>query len=357
MPSYKIHSLKDSNKLSFIIDWESEESVQKKLSSEWHIVLSVEKAEIETEKIFVFEWRKPDKTFAEGKIEADDIFVAYEILSKEYNYTITKLYPNSVEDEKERQNIFRKLLSTFEEKKLITPKIISDTSNLVLQKNKMLIEKVRAAVQIIPNNETLLSDLKKLENTNNSTIIHQNLKTIVSDLVRMNRKKKEVFEVLKPLAKELSVFVLPNSCLVLLDNIQKVFAFFHPLISSEEYHKPIRKSAIKKEEIYSNIEKNKHIHTLLKKKYQHATLFQLTDETSRQGYFYVLYRIRSFFFLSRKTALFLWKLLRQTILIFLFGLIVFALSHRYQDLFVFDSSLSFFLLIVILSLVIPSETV
>lgn len=357
MPSYKIHSLKDSNKLSFIIDWESEESVQKKLSSEGHIVLSVEKAEIETEKIFVFEGRKPDKTFAEGKIEADDIFVAYEILSKEYNYSITKLYPSSVEDEKERQNIFQELLSTFEEKKLIAPKAVSDTSNLALQKNKMLIEKVRAIVQIVPNNETLLSDLKKLENTNNSATIHQNLKTIVSDLIRMNRKKKEIFEALKALAKELSVFVLPNSYLMLLDKIQKACTFFRPLVSSGEYHEVVKKSNTKKEEIYVNIEKNKHIHTLLQKRYQHATLLQLTDEISRQGYAYTHYRTKSFFFLSRKTILFLWKLLRQTVLILLFGFIVFALSGRYQDLFVFGSTLTFFLLIVVLSLVIPSETV
>ena len=55
-------------------------------------MLSVEKTEINEEKIFVFEGRKPDKSFIEGKIEAEDIFIAHDMLTKEYNYSISKLY-------------------------------------------------------------------------------------------------------------------------------------------------------------------------------------------------------------------------------------------------------------------------
>ena len=76
MTSYKIHSLKDSEKLSFIIEWEDEKVLTQKLSTEWHIILSIKKIEIPTGNLFCFEGKKADASFIEGKISADSIFVA-----------------------------------------------------------------------------------------------------------------------------------------------------------------------------------------------------------------------------------------------------------------------------------------
>jgi hypothetical protein len=57
MTSYKIHSIKNSEKLSFIIEWESEKTVSQKLSGEGHIILSVEKVDTDLWKSILF-WRK-----------------------------------------------------------------------------------------------------------------------------------------------------------------------------------------------------------------------------------------------------------------------------------------------------------
>ena len=108
-------------------------------------------------KIFVFEGRKPDKSFIEGKIEADNIFIAYEMLTKEYTYSIAKLYPSSVTDSSQQQKIFRELLSAYEEKKTQAPKNTIDTAGKALQKNKIIIEK--------------LEDILKTEEIKNKDII------------------------------------------------------------------------------------------------------------------------------------------------------------------------------------------
>ncbi len=125
--------------------------MQQKLSAEGYIVLSVEKTQINEEKIFLFEGRKPDKSFIEGKIEADDIFIAYDMLTKEYNYAISKLHPSNVSDKAEQEKIFQKLLSTFDEKKTLIVKKNTDTSSRALQKNKTILEKLKT---LLANNST-----------------------------------------------------------------------------------------------------------------------------------------------------------------------------------------------------------
>lgn len=144
------------------------------------------------------------------------------MLSKEYAYVITKLYPNSVEDEKERQKIFQELISTFEEKKISSPKIVSDTSNQALQKNKTLLEKIREIVQKsdIGGKDIILSDLKKLELTNNSVTIRQSLKNTIKEMVRTQRKEKTFFSEIVPIARDLGVFVVPDMYISILGKIQ-----------------------------------------------------------------------------------------------------------------------------------------
>jgi len=306
MPSYKIHSLKDSNKLSFIIEGESENSVQQKLSGEGYIVLSVEKTEVDTGKIFVFEGRKPDKSFIEGKIEADNIFIAYEMLTKEYTYNIVKLYPNSVTDTAQQQKIFQELLSAFEEKKIQAPKNITDTAGKALQKNKTIIEKLENILKTedIKNKEIIVGDLKKLEQSTNSSTIHQNLKEIIKDLIVNYRKRKDFFNKLKPLAAELGVFVAPNGFLSVLDKLQNFFVFLGPLLHPEESDSVMAHSHDKKHEKntdgYIKIQKDPHIHTLMRRKYQKGSLFQLSDPVLRQSYSYTLYRGGKTLFISSR---------------------------------------------------------
>lgn len=65
MGMYKIHSIKDSEKLSFIIESENESLVNKKLLSEGHIILSIEKVTSPKEHLFCFEGKKTDGSFIE----------------------------------------------------------------------------------------------------------------------------------------------------------------------------------------------------------------------------------------------------------------------------------------------------
>lgn len=96
--------------------------------------------------MFCFEGKKSDGAFLEGKISADDIFVAYEMLKKEYKYTITKLYPQTVTDKETQEKIFQDLLATFQTttKK---EKIVVDTSKQTLTRYKKILTEVISILQ------------------------------------------------------------------------------------------------------------------------------------------------------------------------------------------------------------------
>lgn len=98
------------------------------------------------ENLFCFEGKKSDGAFLEGKISADDIFVAYEILRKEYKYTITKLHPETVTDKETQEKIFQDLLATFQTttKK---EKIVVDTSKQTLTRYKKILTLVISILQ------------------------------------------------------------------------------------------------------------------------------------------------------------------------------------------------------------------
>ncbi len=67
MPSYKIHSIKNNKKLSFIKEGEDEETIKKSLSLDGFIVLTIEKIEQEDSKTpwFVFEGLREDNSRVE----------------------------------------------------------------------------------------------------------------------------------------------------------------------------------------------------------------------------------------------------------------------------------------------------
>lgn len=363
MPSYKIHSLKDSNKLSFIIEWESETSVQQKLSSEGYIVLSVEKTEVNEEKIFIFEWRKPDKSFIEWKIQAEDIFIAYDMLSKEYGYSISKLYPSNITDKTEQEKIFQELLCTFDEKKTIVTKKNNNTSSRALEKNKIIIEKLKTIVtnNITNNKEEILSDLKKLDLTNNNSTIKLSLKTIVKDLAMKYRTRKDIYALIKPLVAETGVFMPPDIYFSFLERLQWLFSFFGPLLHPSDSYVSTKSqstsASVKNHDQFKSIQKNNHINTLLQKKYGNKGLIHSMTIGSSQAYFYTLYRCRNFFLLSKIGASFLVKILRTSIIIAVLCLLIFVLLDMHNTVFVTSSILSAFVFIILLTLVIPAETV
>lgn len=362
MPSYKIHSLKDSNKLSFIIEWESEESVKQKLSSEGYIVLSVEKTEIDTKNIFVFEWKKPDKTFIEWKIGADDIFMAYEMLKNQYNYSISKLYPSFITDTHEQEKVFEELLSTFDEKKILTPKVVTDTSSKTLQKNKALIEKIKKILTESDQNnkDDIMSELKKLELINNNSTILQSLRSITKNLLGKTRKTPSIYKKVKEVWTELGIFIPPDTFFIFLEKVQAFFNFISPVFSKDDILPEKIKLTTPTEDKkihYETIQSNTHIRTLIRKKYQQISFLQILDPAENQSYFYSLFRSTSGFYMLRKVFYIIGYILRMSIFILLLGISVLFFLWKTEELFVFSFILVVFLVISFLSLVIPSETV
>jgi hypothetical protein len=356
MPSYKIHSLKDSNKLSFIIEWESENSIKQKLSSEGYIVLSVEKTEVDISKIFVFEGRKPDKSFIEGKIEAENLFVAYEMLKNSYNYTISKLYPSSLSDPLEREKIFQELLSTFEEKKS-TQKTTVDTAGKTLLKNKSFIEKVRNGLQShdIAGKDILIADLKKLEFINNNATIRQSLESIMRDLLSKTRTTPDVYNVFKTIAQEMGMFLPPEMYFSFLDRAQRFFNFLKPALTTnpslEKYH-PLSWGHME----YGPIATNPHIKTLISKKYQQSTWW-MAKEDQKQAYLYSHFRSRWWLYRLWMALLWMGMWVRYSLLFLLMGFITLGVFIHTREVFVPASVCVIFLLFISVSLVIPDETV
>jgi len=362
MTSYKIHSLKDSKKLSFIIEWEDGSSVSQKLSEEWHIILSVEKIETPTENLFCFEGKKASWSFIEGKIASEDIFVAYEILKNEYKYIVTKLYPETVVDTEKQEKIFQELLATFQETTVKKAIEISDTSKETLIKNKKILEKLIIILQKRWPRwaEILIPDLKKLKQNNNLTLIQQELKTTLKKL-SSERWDKELEQEIKTLMKEMGMFVIPDGVIKILEIIEKWFKSLDPLFHPSEIH-PQRhnvdqntsKETIQKE--YLSIHDNTHIHTFLRKKYR-PKISQSFKADIRKYYFYTLFREKKTLLFGKKALKNITKIISFALIIVIFFMCAALLSGLYSSIFVTSGSITLFMVLIVASLVIRNETV
>lgn len=207
-----------------------------------------------------------------GKISADDIFLAYEMLKKEYKYTITKLYPENIQDPQKQEKIFRDLLATFEESIKEKPKKTTDSSQKQLQKYKKTLQKLIDILQkeTTLDGSTTILELKKLDQNNNLSTIQQSLKEIVKNLSK-NRKNKTLFEKLKPIRKDVGIYVLPNMLASFLEKTQNMSGFLTPIIHPSEKNTPRHSHETTNEGIkneYIAIQNNTHIHTFLRKKYR-----------------------------------------------------------------------------------------
>ena len=69
------------------------------------------------------------------------------MLKKEYKYTITKLYPETVVEKEKQEKIFRELLATFQEATVKKEKVVTDTSKQALEKYKKILAKLISLLQ------------------------------------------------------------------------------------------------------------------------------------------------------------------------------------------------------------------
>lgn len=359
MPSYKIHSLKDNKKLSFIIEWDSESSVEQKLSGEWHIVLSVEAIEIDQGiQFFSFEGRKPtDNSFISGKISAENIFTAYEMLTRDYNYGLNRLYPSEIEDPVEQEKIFQQLLFSFQEKKVEKKIEKTDSSQGKIQKNKKNIQALISFIETekpLSDGEEAIQELKKLDQINNNSIIEETLKNTVKKIYKNTSNKQKIHPVIKTIAHDMHIFLVPPLYRRLAQKIQELFEFFAPLIHPSNTNFSSKQT--KKEATNDTIQKDPHINKLLHQKY-HSSIINLIDIRERQAYFYALFRQKPSIFLGKKASKILQKILQTTLIVFILGICLMALTGEYG---VFFFSTDIFVLFVVLlssSLVFLDQTV
>ena len=227
------------------------------------------------------------------------MFVAYDMLSKQYGYGISKLYPSTLDNIEEQQKVFQELLSTFEEKKILKPKTVTDTSSKTLIKYRSAGEKIKKLIseENTPLKDDILSEIKKLEHTSNTSTIKESLKNIIGKIQQHSNASIE--KKLKPIAQDIGVFIAPSFLRKIGIKTRDFCTFITPIIHPQE----ILAVALpeKQKHTYEDIQNNSHIHILLQKKYQHMGIMNFSDEKSRQSYFYTVFRRNTWMFIFRKT--------------------------------------------------------
>lgn len=359
MTSYKIHSLKDSEKLSFIIEWETEKSVSEKLSNEGHIILSVEKIDIPVENLFCFEWKKSDGAFIEGKISADDIFSAYQILKNDYKYSLTKLYPQTVIEKEKQEKIFLDLIATFQISTAKKKPPAVDTSKQTLSKYRIILSSL---IEILEHNDAEpreVSDLVKLEQNNNTTLIQEGIKNTLKNLSK-KRTNSVLFNQIKPLMKDMNMYVLPDILFSIFSSIVSIFTTINPIFhqskraTNSHQHNTISWDNLANE--YLSIQNNPHIHIFLRKKYRPHLSYAI-NKTTKKSFFYTLYRQKSILLLTKESLHTLQKFSQLVILVTIFWAFFAVFLWLYSTIFVSTNTLLIFLILLSGSLVIQNETV
>lgn len=359
MTSYKIHSIKESQKLSFIIEWESVDAVKQKLTNEWHIVLTIWESDSTLEHYFYFEWKKPSGEYIEWKISSENIFLAYEILVLEYKYILTKLYPEGIDDGEKQKKMFQDILTCFQTN--ITTEVVEkqDTSKKELLFYRQVIDEL---VKILKDNsfsdEWLFSELKKLQQNNSVPTVHQWVIEILRQL--SVNKYDSLYRWLKKPMKDMWIFVYPQAYLDGLFFIKKIITYIQPLFyrenESEKLAVALSKEKSQSDGSYKAIQDNEHIHIFLQKKYR-SSLQNLLIGTWRMYYFYTLLRQNKIlnFLLS------VWRLQNKILhisLVFFSIFIIYVLfSWGYHVSFFSGTPVMLLIFLIVFSLVFENETV
>lgn len=315
MPSYKIHSIKNTKKLSFIIEWDSAEKVKQNLSLDGFIVLTIEEYIEEKNKIprFAFEALKENKSRTEWRVDAFDIFSAYEILRNDYQYTILKLYPIDVTDPKEQNAILKNILLLYPEN---TKKTKEQTKTKIFTEVDMLKKYLDILEEFVKksdakNTEILLYDIKRVQMINSVSSAEEVIKKIIKTVYNKGSLdlKKEMYQSIVPIAKRVGMFILPPWIFSTLMSLRGSFLMMKILFWSEkkkEEKKEIKKplhSLISFIQNNNTLEKkmftNKNIFLLMKKRYRSSWLDIFKSEGSYFYFYSLLRQHRSLFWVKR----------------------------------------------------------
>lgn len=383
MPSYKIHSIKNNKKLSFIIDGESIKKVKESLSQDGYIVLTIDSLEEDTSEknYFLFTALKDSINRIEGKIQAADIFQAYKILKEDYQYIILKLYPVFLTDEKEQDFIFQNVVDVFswknnqnklnkeEEKEewVKASTIITGEITTVRKYFEILIPLIDQSD--IKNKEITIYEMKKIVMTNSLSGMETIMKKVTKILYDQadTKTKKAIYKTILPIVKRTGVFVLPPWYFVLVESIQKITEMWKILFlpvgtpkKTQQQKEKIKKITDSKKNNKQSIEEkyiysNKNIQLLLQKKYRSSWLDIFKPEGGYL-YFYSLMRQIRFLFWVNKFQEYIGTLSMYTwFLLILWFLLVGTFMGT--SFFFFNQFLFPFLGLIIVSLVFSTKEI
>jgi vacuolar-type H+-ATPase subunit I/STV1 len=188
--------------------------VKQDLSSDGYIVLTIDEFSEENKTPhFIFEALKDNINVTEGRVDALDIFSAYEILRNDYQYTVLKLYPVGVTDIEEQKEIFRNILllypnTTTKDKEVVKNKTLTDVDLL-----KTYLDTLEGLIKKsgIKNTEILLYDIKRAQNISSISSSEEIIKKTIKLLYNNGslETKRELYVSMAPMAKRVSMVIFP----------------------------------------------------------------------------------------------------------------------------------------------------
>lgn len=267
------------------------------------------------------------------------------MLTQEYQYILTKLYPENITDPKKQEKIFTELRASFQEGVIQKPKKETDTAKQQVTKYKKILKKLMEILQKSPEKQdSVISELKKLEQNSNTIAIQQTIKDTLKKL--STDRKNPIFQEIKPIMKEMGMFVAPDFYFVLAEKLSNILQSFDPLFHPSEVHaqrhaaeESISQEAIQKE--YESIQNNHHIHTFLRKKYRPKTS-EMFKKESKKYYIYTLLREKKPLFLSKKIIKNLQKMATVALIITIFITCLAIFLGLYSTLFVTSNAIVIF---------------
>lgn len=319
------------------MEWESAEKVKQNLSLDGFIVLTIDEYVEEKNKIprFAFEALKENKSRIEWRVDAFDIFSAYEILRNDYQYMILKLYPIDVTDPKEQSAILKNILLLYPEN---TKKTKEQTKNKTFNEVDILKKYLDILEEFVKksdakNIEILLYDIKRVQMINSVSSAEEVIKKIIKAVYNKGSLdlKKEMYKSIVPIAKRVGMFIFPPWIFSTLMNLRDSFFMIKILFWSQKKKEEKKENKNPLHPLISFLQKNntaekkmfsnKNIFLLMKKKYRSSWLDIFKSEGT-YFYFYSLFRQHRPLFWIKKIQEYIGILCIYTVFLFVFWIIL-----------------------------------
>ncbi len=131
----------------------------------------------------------------------------------DYQYTILKLYPADVTNEREQEIIFNNILQIFPEavKKEKEPMKNKTMTELEVLKKYLEILSNIVNKSELTNKDILLYDMRRVQMVNSVSSMEEVIKKTIKTLYNKStvEKKKQIYSLIIPITKHLKIFLFP----------------------------------------------------------------------------------------------------------------------------------------------------